>query len=47
MRRLQDGSGAACQWSGQDTLNVEGHIAYQQGGQAARPPRNKCRDRAA
>jgi hypothetical protein len=46
-RRLQDGPGATYQRSGQDTLNAEGHIACQQGGQATRPLRNKCRDRAA
>jgi hypothetical protein len=26
---------------------MRGHIAYQQGGQAARPLRNKCKDHAA
>jgi hypothetical protein len=26
---------------------LRGHIAYQQGGQVARPFRNKCKDRAA
>jgi hypothetical protein len=47
VRRLQGGPSAACQWNGQDTINVVGHIACQKGGQATCPLRNKCGGRAA